>query len=382
MGVASTSDQDTRSSFSNYGNAIVWVAAPGEAIVTTYPFSTYSAGWGTSFSAPFVSGGAALLRNLQASLNESQAAGAVGHAVALDPSLQLGKGRLDLMLALGSLAATSGTPDYSVFATPLSTTITAGNSANYTVTAAPAHGFNQTVTWTCTGAPTAASCTVSPQTVTLDGSNAATATVTLTTMARTFSPPMFLPRHAPPTQRWWVLVAACFAWFAVAAMLWSLGRPSLRRPGFAAAAGLVVVSLCTYSCGGYGTTPGSAMLSSLALNPTSVTGRSPSTGTVTLDAAAPSGGAAVTLSSSNTAAATVPSSVTVAAGATSATFQVTTMAVTSSTPVTISGYYAGVTKTGALTVTPAGTPAGTYTLTITGTSGNLSHATTVTVTVN
>src|SRR6266403_3243213 len=47
MGVASTTDQDTRSSFSNFGNAIVWVAAPGEAIVTTYPFSTYSAGWGT-----------------------------------------------------------------------------------------------------------------------------------------------------------------------------------------------------------------------------------------------------------------------------------------------------------------------------------------------
>src|SRR2546427_338091 len=63
MGVASTSDQDTRSSFSNYGNEIVWVAAPGEAIVTTYPFSTYAAGWGTSFSAPFVSGGSSLLLN-------------------------------------------------------------------------------------------------------------------------------------------------------------------------------------------------------------------------------------------------------------------------------------------------------------------------------
>ena len=37
MGVASTSDLDTRSSFSNYGNAIVWVSSPGEAIVTTYP---------------------------------------------------------------------------------------------------------------------------------------------------------------------------------------------------------------------------------------------------------------------------------------------------------------------------------------------------------
>jgi subtilisin family serine protease len=52
MGVASTNPQDQRSSFSNYGDQIVWVAAPGEAIVTTYPFGGYAAGWGTSFSAP------------------------------------------------------------------------------------------------------------------------------------------------------------------------------------------------------------------------------------------------------------------------------------------------------------------------------------------
>src|SRR5438270_10731279 len=60
MGVASTSNTDTRSSFSNHGDATVWVAAPGEAIISTYPFGTYAAGWGTSFSAPFVSGAAAL----------------------------------------------------------------------------------------------------------------------------------------------------------------------------------------------------------------------------------------------------------------------------------------------------------------------------------
>src|SRR5258708_7668013 len=52
MGIASTSNNDTLSSFSNYGNDLVWVAAPGEGIVTTYPFGTYAAGWGTSFSTP------------------------------------------------------------------------------------------------------------------------------------------------------------------------------------------------------------------------------------------------------------------------------------------------------------------------------------------
>jgi hypothetical protein len=386
MGVASvgstTVTMNTRSTFSNFGNGIVWVAAPGEAIVTTYPFSTYSAGWGTSFSAPFVSGGAALLRSLQTNIDQSQAAAAIGNAQALDPGLQLGHGRLDLLMALLALPTGGGLPDYSVSAGPSSATIVAGNPANFTVTAAPANNFSGTVTWSCTGAPVASTCTVSPSSVTLDGKNAATATVTLATTARAMTPPLFLPRHAPPMQPWWAVVA-CFVWLAVAVTLWNLSRASRPpRPGLAAAAGLLAVSLCTYSCGGgYSNTPGSATLSAMALNPTSVTGGSPSTGTVTLSGPTPGGGAVVPLSSDNSAAATVPASVTVAAGASSATFTVTTSSVTASTPVTISASYAGVTKTASLTVAPPGTPAGTYTLTITGTSGSISHSSTIQVTV-
>jgi subtilisin family serine protease len=101
MGVASTSDTDTRSSFSNYGNAIVWVAAPGEAIISTYPFSTYAAGWGTSFSAPFVSGAGALLLNAAPGINQGRAAEAVAHAVPVGAGM--GNGRLDLVQALQSM---------------------------------------------------------------------------------------------------------------------------------------------------------------------------------------------------------------------------------------------------------------------------------------
>jgi hypothetical protein len=106
--------------------------------------------------------------------------------------------------------------------------------------------------------------------------------------------------------------------------------------------------------------PGSppATLTSVSLNPSSVTGGASSTGTVTLTAPAPSGGVAVSLSDDSTAAST-PASVTVPAGASTATFTVTTTTVTSNTLVTISATNGGITRSAGLTVTPAdggGTP--------------------------
>ena len=100
MGVASTANNDTLSAFSNYGEDLVWVAAPGEGIVTTYPFGTFGAGWGTSFSAPFVSGAAALLLNVSTSFNESSAERSLAHAVWITPDL--GNGRVDLYQALAA----------------------------------------------------------------------------------------------------------------------------------------------------------------------------------------------------------------------------------------------------------------------------------------
>lgn len=98
-------------------------------------------------------------------------------------------------------------------------------------------------------------------------------------------------------------------------------------------------------------TPGSGgSLSSLTLNPTRVNGGKSSTGTVTLSTAAPAGGVAVTLSSSKTSVATAPASVTIAEGATSATFTIKTTRPASDTTVTISATSNGVTQTARLTV--------------------------------
>jgi subtilisin family serine protease len=98
MGVASTSDYGTRSSFSNYGSD-VWVAAPGEGVISTYPYGTYSAGWGTSFSAPLVSGTAALLVQVSPNVNQQTAKAAIAHAVPLSAS-GMGNGQLDVYQAV------------------------------------------------------------------------------------------------------------------------------------------------------------------------------------------------------------------------------------------------------------------------------------------
>jgi subtilisin family serine protease len=101
MGVASTNYFEQRSSFSNYGDQVVWVAAPGEEIVTTYPFGAYSVTSGTSFTSPMVAGTAALLFALQPNINQSRAASAIANAEWIGPNM--GNGELDVFRAVASL---------------------------------------------------------------------------------------------------------------------------------------------------------------------------------------------------------------------------------------------------------------------------------------
>jgi hypothetical protein len=108
-----------------------------------------------------------------------------------------------------------------------------------------------------------------------------------------------------------------------------------------------------------GWTPGpptAVSLASLGVNPSTVVGGSPSTGTVTLSGAAPTGGASVTLSSANPAVASVPASVSVGAGSSSASFTITTSAVTATQVVGLTASLNGTNKTAAVTVTPPPPP--------------------------
>jgi subtilisin family serine protease len=100
VGIASTTDWDARSSFSNYGSTDVWIAAPGEYVISTYPGGTYGSESGTSFSSPLVAGTVALMLSAKQPLSQSQAANALSHAVVLTPDLN--HGRLDAYQAVSA----------------------------------------------------------------------------------------------------------------------------------------------------------------------------------------------------------------------------------------------------------------------------------------
>jgi len=89
----------------------------------------------------------------------------------------------------------------------------------------------------------------------------------------------------------------------------------------------------------------------VTLSSSSVVGQVSPTGTITLTAAAPTGGASIRLESSNVDAARVPASVTVPAGSTSATFNITTATVDTRKAVTITATYADLARTATLSVT-------------------------------
>jgi len=96
---------------------------------------------------------------------------------------------------------------------------------------------------------------------------------------------------------------------------------------------------------------GPSALASLVLNPATVAGGAPSTGTVTLSQPAPTGGSVIVLSS-NTLGVSVPSSVTVPAGSTTAKFTAASSLVVAKFVAIISASLAGITQTATLTLNP------------------------------
>jgi cyclophilin family peptidyl-prolyl cis-trans isomerase len=89
-----------------------------------------------------------------------------------------------LVSSIDTVVAT-GSPDYSISASPAQLSIPAGTSATATLTVTPIAGYQGTVTLGCGALPTAGSCTFSPGTLTFAAGATAAQTATVTVNTKT-----------------------------------------------------------------------------------------------------------------------------------------------------------------------------------------------------
>jgi hypothetical protein len=180
---------------------------------------------------------------------------------------------------------------------PTSTTVAPGQSATYTLSVVGLGGLNQSVAFTCAGAPSEAKCTISPNPVAA-GSSATNVTVTVTTTSASVGAPRSRPLppipHLSPSLKGLLMLA-----LGLAAMAWAIRRRN--QPGVGRwqstmvplAAGLLL-TLALAGCGGGG--GGASMTTSNIGTPA---------GTYTLRVTGATGSGSSTLSHSVTLALTV-----------------------------------------------------------------------------
>lgn len=161
ISIASTTSSNTLSYFSNYGVTSVDIAAPGSAILSTYPSSTYATMNGTSMAAPQVSGIAVLL---QAACGNSLSYAEVRDAITQNGTVHANlASQVRTSSVANAYAAVSAaqmicgtptptpTPDGTLTSTP---TITPTSTITNTPTVTPTNTITNTPTETPTATPT------------------------------------------------------------------------------------------------------------------------------------------------------------------------------------------------------------------------------------
>ncbi len=284
-------------------------------------------------------------------------------SVYIDPATVVGGQNSAGTVVLSSPAGPSGTAvalsssDSKTATVPASVTIPAGRtSATFTInTASPGATQAVTISATINGDTATGTLTVNPANLTsvsiapssvVGGTNTSVGTVTLATAAPTGGAVINLSSASlsvkTPTSLT-IPAGSTSANFSVTTL------------------GVSATSLVTVTAT-YGSTLKTCVvtllpagISNLSVSPNSVVGGSNNTvtGTVSINGQAGPFGAVVTLTSSMPSAATVPAKVTIASGASSATFTINTLGVTAAKTVTITANLGGKTTTATLTVNPA-----------------------------
>lgn len=279
-----------------------------------------------------------------------------------------------LFILRHDLAGTGmGLPNFLQSAAPATSTVSPGQSATYTVTATPQNGISGDVTFSCTGLPASANCSFSPNPLTLGSAPTSTTLTISTSLASTlpgpFADPVLLAHarfSALPSAFWLALLAVGLASYG--------GRK--KKPGLCLSVAVLLAVLALHTgCGGGGGSGSAPILPPPCTFTVSPTSQSFASG-------GGSGSVTVTTQSgcSWTAASNAPW-ITITSGTSGIGSGTVNYSVAANT--------SGMSRTGTLTIAgqtvtvtqTAGTPAGTFAITIRGTSGNLQHRTTVTLVV-
>jgi hypothetical protein len=144
-------------------------------------------------------------------------------------------------------------PSYSISASPASGSVSAGSSAQTTITVTPAGGFNQQVSFACSGLPSGGTCTFAPTTVTPNGTAAATTALTIATASASAS--VGPPRRGSSSARGATALA-----LLAGGLLWTfrLRRKTALWKGLQAGVVLLLsATALVLGCGGGGSGSGS-----------------------------------------------------------------------------------------------------------------------------
>jgi hypothetical protein len=191
--------------------------------------------------------GATLAANSQCTITVDFTPSATGNRSAFLSIVDDVAGQLPQSLVASLSGSTSTAPDFSVTTTSPTASVSAGQSAKFTLQVTPVNSFSQPINLVCNGLPRGATCAISPNPVVPTGSTSTAVTVTIQTAVRNLVPPSFHVKM-PPFQGLY-RTGPYLAWFAVFFLIAVLAQ-SRRRPGFAGI-GLVVLFVCMAAgCGG------------------------------------------------------------------------------------------------------------------------------------
>ncbi|HVT12211.1 MAG TPA: protease pro-enzyme activation domain-containing protein [Fimbriimonadaceae bacterium] len=314
----------------------------------------------------------------------------------------------------GSLSHTSTAtfvvtiPDFTISATPSTQNVIQGNSVNYTVTTTAQNTFSGTVALTATGLPTGATATFSPTSISGAGTSTLTISTGPTTPGGTYTITI-KGTSSPLSHTTTVKVVVSVPDFTIAA------APASQTviQGNSATYTVTTTSVNTFAGTVALTATGLPTGATATFNPTSISGAGSSTLTVTTASNTPGGTFTITIKGTsgnlihttsvklvvnvpNFTIAASPASQTVIQG-NGANYTVTTTSTygfagtinlsASGLPAGVAASFSPTSVTGAgtstltLTTGPT-TPGGTFTVTVIGTSGSLTHSTTIKLVVN